>query len=93
MTGRRPRLLPPALRDPVVRMIVLHWISGAGIGAMTAALVWWLDIANLRTLLAHSDIEWAGLLMLFAGFAITFGGAVSAGAVMFNPVSDEEPNH
>lgn len=77
-----------ALRDPVVRMIVVHWGLGMALGAVTAALVLALDIAHLWTLLRHSDIEWVGALLLFLGFGVTFGGVVSATAVMFNPKDD-----
>ena len=74
--------------DPVVRMIVLHWGLGAALGAVTAALVLILDIAHLWTLLQRSDAEWSGALLLFLGFGVTFGGVVSATAVMFNPKRD-----
>ncbi len=74
------------LRDPVVRMIVTHWALGAGLGALAAAGVLLLNVGNVRTLLVQSDIEWAGTLLLFMGFMVTFGSVVSATAVMFNPV-------
>ena len=74
------------LKDPVVRMIVTHWALGAGLGALAAAGVLLLDVGNVRTLLAQSDIEWAGALLLFTGFMVTFGSVVAATAVMFNPV-------
>ncbi|MDE2350645.1 MAG: hypothetical protein KGL66_02040 [Alphaproteobacteria bacterium] len=74
------------LKDPVVRMIVTHWALGAGLGALAAAGVLLLNIGDIRTLLAQSDIEWAGALLLFTGFMVTFGSVVAATAVMFNPV-------
>ena len=89
MTDNRSGVSKPratGLRDPVVRMIVLHWALGTGVGALAAAGVLLLDISNIRTLLAQSDIEWAGALLLFTGFMVTFGSVVSATAVMFNPV-------
>ena len=89
----RPILFPwlfPGLKDPVVRMIVVHWGLGMALGAVTAALFLALDIAHLWTLLQHSDIEWAGALLLFLGFGVTFGGVVSATAVMFNPKRDSD---
>lgn len=75
--------------DPVVRMIVVHWGIGMALGAVTAALILAFDIAHLWTLLERSDIEWAGALLLFIGFGVTFGGVVSATAVMFNPQRDK----
>jgi len=78
-----------ALRDPVVRMIVTHWVLGAGIGALAAALIFALDIAHLRSMMIRSGLLVPGLALLFTGFAVTFGGVVSATAVMFNPVSKD----
>ena len=74
--------------DPVVRMIVVNWAIGALVGVLAASAVLFFDIGQLRTLLDRSDIEWAGVLLLFAGFAITFGGVVSASAVMFQHARD-----
>lgn len=90
---RRSTLLPwlfPALKDPLVRMIVVHWGLGMALGAVTAGMVLALDIAHLWTLLQHSDIEWAGALLLFLGFGVTFGGVVSATAVMFGTQRDQD---
>jgi len=77
------------LADPVVRMIVTHWALGAGVGALAAALIFALDIAYLRTMMIRSDLLFPGLMLLFTGFAVTFGGVVSATAVMFNPVAED----
>lgn len=82
--------IPFLPRDPVVRMIVVHWGIGMALGAVTAVLVLLFDIAHLWTLLQRSDIEWAGALLLFVGFGVTFGGVVSATAVMFNPQRDKD---
>jgi len=78
----------PFLRDPVIRMIVVHWGLGMLLGAITAALILVFDVSGIWTLLKQSDIKWAGILMLVVGFAVTFGGVVSATAVMFNPGRD-----
>jgi hypothetical protein len=83
------RRLPAArdlrIADPVVRLIVVNWALGAILGVVMAGAILLLDVADLRTLLERSDSEWAGALLLFAGFAITFGGVVSASAAMFCP--------
>ncbi len=89
---RRPfRLLPRTAADPVVRLLVTHWILGAMLGMTCAALVIWLDVAGLRGLLLRADrIMWDGLALMFGGFAITFGGVVCASAVMSVPVSNDD---
>ncbi len=67
----------------VIRLMVLNWMLGAALGIVCAALLLWLDIAGLRGLLSSPDrIVWEGLVLLFGGFAVTFGGAVCAAAVM-----------
>jgi hypothetical protein len=77
--------------DPVVRLIVTHWILGALTGMVCAALLLLVDIAGLRSLLMASDMCWVGILLLLSGFAITFGGVVCASAIMMVPVDGEDP--
>lgn len=90
MTPRHLALLSRlGLGDPVIRTIVIHWGLGMVLGAATAVLVLTLDIAGLRTLLVHSDAEIPGAILLFAGFAVTFGSVVSATAIMFDPKRDD----
>jgi hypothetical protein len=86
--------LPPEGRhDRVVRLIVTHWILGAALGVACAALLLWLDVAGLRSLLWTRDrVVWEALVLLFGGFAITFGGVVCAGAVMTVPGGHDDPD-
>ncbi len=65
----------------VVRLVVLNWILGIGAGILAAALLLWLDIAGLRTLLVR-DGSVVGLVLLFGGFAVTFGSVVCGTAIM-----------
>ncbi|MGO9008448.1 MAG: hypothetical protein ACLQIQ_17865 [Beijerinckiaceae bacterium] len=76
--------------DPIVRLVVTHWILGALTGVGCAGFLLVCDVAGLRSLLFHSDVAVAGLALLFGGFAITFGGVVSATAVMM-VTPEEEP--
>ncbi len=75
--------------DPIVRLVVTHWILGALTGICCAGFLLACDIASLRTLLWHSDVAAAGLALLFGGFAVTFGGVVAATAVMTVAPEDE----
>ena len=75
-------------RNPVIRTVILHWIIGVGTGLFCAGLLLGLDTLGIRSLLFRSDALVPGLVLLFGGFAITFGGVVSAAAVMF-PDFDE----
>ena len=57
-----------------------YWTgSSASPSAMVCvALLLGFDFAGMRSLLWRSDMPFAGTLLLCAGFAITFGGLVSA---------------
>lgn len=69
--------------NPVIRTVIVHWIIGAGTGVFCAGLLLALDPLGFRSLLFRSDALVPGLALLFGGFATTFGGLVSAAAVMF----------
>lgn len=77
-------------RDPTVRLVVTHWILGALTGVGCALYLLACDVAHLRTLIMHSDVSLVALVLLFGGFAVTFGGVVTATAVMMI-ASGEEP--
>lgn len=83
--ARRPRL------DPVVKLVISHWILGAATGVFCAGILLVLDVAGLRTLLLNDAGAAVGLALLFGGFAITFGGVVAATAVMFI-APEQEPD-
>lgn len=86
------RLIQFALHggDPLVRLIVTNWILGSLTGIGCALLLLILDVANLRSLLMASDVRWIGLLLLCSGFAVTFGGVLTASAIMSVPTRDKD---
>lgn len=76
--------------NPVVRMIVTHWILGNLLGVAFAGALVLFDPIGLRDLLVRSDSLVPGLFMLFVGFGTTFGGVVAATAVMLAKKDDDE---
>ncbi len=76
--------------DPVVGLIVTHWILGTLFGIGCALLLLALNVAGLRSLLMASDMGPIGLLLLCSGFGITFGGVVCASAIMLVPGRDQD---
>lgn len=80
----------PANIDPVVGLIVTHWILGTLFGIFCALLLFAFDVGGLRSLLMTSDMGPVGLLLLCSGFGITFGGVVCASAVMLVPGPDRD---
>ena len=86
-------IVPRRDMDPIVRLIVTQWIVGATLGAMCAVLVLAFDIAGLRGMLFRpSHVVWEGVVLLFGGFAVTFGSVVSGSAVMHVPRDDDGRN-
>jgi hypothetical protein len=62
--------------------MIVNWAFGMAIGVFCAVLLLVLDFAGIRSLLWRSDALMAGVALLCAGFAFTFGGLVCAAAVM-----------
>lgn len=84
----------PGPQNRVVRMIVMHWLLGGALGVACAAALLLINPMGIRTLLFRSDALIPGLVMLFVGFAATFGGVVAATAVMMEKKDDDdEPPH
>lgn len=75
--------------DPLVRMMLLNWATGIGVGIILALVVLAVDMAGIRSLMLRSNFVWQSLALLFGGFSITFGGVVCATAVMTLPAEDE----
>ncbi len=83
----KPRRLDAARRrwaagDPLVRAMIANWAFGMAIGVFCALLILAFDFFGIRSLLWRSDALIAGVAMLCAAFAFTFGGVVCAAAVM-----------
>jgi hypothetical protein len=66
----------------LVRFLLLHAAIGIGAGWLLLVLLLWTDVNGVATLIWASDSPALPVAMLAAGFAITFGGAAAAAAVM-----------
>ncbi len=66
----------------LVRFLLLHASIGISAGWLLLALLLWTNVNGLGALIWASDSPALAVGMLAAGFAITFGGAASAAAVM-----------
>ena len=76
--------------NPLLHLMIFNWLLGMAAGLLCAAIVLVVDVGGLRTLLVASDMMWTGVLLLFGGFALTFGGVVCATAVMMLAPGDGE---
>ncbi len=66
----------------LVRFLLLHAAIGIGAGWLVLALLLWTDVNGVGSLIWASESPALAVGMLAAGFAITFGGAAAAAAVM-----------
>jgi hypothetical protein len=66
----------------VPRLIIINSLLGVAAGALCATIVLAVDLAGLRSLLMRGDSPWIAIVLLYGGFAFTFGGLVAASAVM-----------
>ena len=82
----RPSTAPHRRRWPPVpeirRYILLPGLAGALAGQAGVAALLALDVGALRTLILASPQGWIAVMLLCAGFAITFGSAAIGAAVM-----------
>lgn len=76
--------------NPIARLIVTHWILGSALGVACAGALLLINPLGMRTLLMRSDAMVPALAMLFVGFGTTFGGIVSATAVMMHKKDDDD---
>lgn len=84
----------PRGRRRVIRLVVFNWIFGVLFGWACAGATLIFDFAGLRTLMIAADAVVPAVVLLFSGFAITFGGLVAATAVMLTAADqDREPHH
>lgn len=78
--------------DRVVRMMLVNWALGIGVGACLAAGMLAFDVMGLRTLLWRSDVAVLGTALFVGLFATSFGGIVAATAAMrAGRDDDDEP--
>jgi len=66
----------------LVRFILRNIALGVGIGWTLLAAILWSDMGGLYSLISHSSNGFIPLYLLFGGFAVTFGPAAVATAVL-----------
>ena len=82
---------PRRLRDdPLLRLLAVNWLIGAGVAAALAAVVLITDTARLRTLMFASGEPWIGMILLVFGFMVTMCSVAMGTAVMMLPSKDDD---
>jgi hypothetical protein len=87
-----PQLIDPPMDGWHFGAPVAHRSGDRLILIVCPPLLLWLDVASLRTLVSRTDhITWEALVLLFGGFAVTFGGVVPAAAVTASSTDNDNP--
>ncbi|MBI4724777.1 MAG: hypothetical protein HY765_07305 [Rhodomicrobium sp.] len=73
----------------LVRFLTVNCTIGVAAGWLLLAALFLTNAAGLRDLILNSDAPGLPLVMLAAGFAITFGSAAMGAAVMMMPFEDK----
>lgn len=82
---------PRRLRDePLLRLLAVNWLIGAGVAAALACVVLITDTAHLRTLMMASSEPWIGVILLFFGFMVTMCSVAMGTAIMMLPKDDDD---
>jgi hypothetical protein len=73
----------------LVHVMALHFVFGFVVGLTCGSILLAFDFAGLRSLIWRADAVTADLIVFLVGFAVTFGGMVSATAIMVLPFENE----
>lgn len=76
--------------QPLLRLLLINWLIGAGVAVVLVAVVLVTDTARLRTLMFSSAEPWLPLLLLFFGFFVTMCSVAMGTAVMMLPGDDDD---
>lgn len=77
-------------QDPLIRLLAVNWLIGAGVATALVAFVLITDTAHLRSLMFASGEPWIPLMLLFFGFLVTMCSVAMATAIMLLPGSDDD---
>lgn len=69
----------------IIWFLALHAAIGIAVGIAIAALLVLLNVAGINTMLHEAADPFVPMLLLFFGFAITFGSAAMGIAIMTLP--------
>ena len=82
---------PRRLRDePLLRLLAVNWLIGAGVATALASIVLITDTAHLRSLMLASNEPWIGVVLLFFGFMVTMCSVAMGTAIMMLPKDDDD---
>ena len=69
----------------MLRFLAVNAVFGIGLGIGIAAALWWFNLYGLGTHIGRSRTPLLSFVMVAVPLALTFGGAVTASAIMLMP--------
>jgi hypothetical protein len=75
----------------LLRFLAVNCVIGITAGWLLLGMLIVTNVGGLRNLIADSPNPVVPLVLLAAGFGITFGSAAMGSAVMMLPYNDDEP--
>ncbi|CAD7030037.1 helix-turn-helix domain-containing protein [Pseudorhizobium endolithicum] len=69
----------------MLRFLAVNALFGIGLGIAIAAALWWFNLYGLGTHIGRSRTPLLSFVMVAVPLALTFGGAVTASAIMLMP--------
>ena len=71
--------------NPLLRLLAINGVMGAGVGLAVVAALFAFDIAGLREIASQTDSTLVAVILLAAGFVVTFASVAMGSAVMLLP--------
>ena len=69
----------------MLRVLAVNALFGFGLGLVIAVALWWFNLYGLGRHIGRSRMPLLSFVMVAVPLALTFGGAVTASAIMLMP--------
>lgn len=73
----------------LVRLYILHVLTGFALAAVFTGLLFWFNVGNLWHLVTHTSEGWLAAFLLFFFNGIVFGGVQHGIAIMLMAREDD----
>lgn len=81
---------PTGLANPLLRLLAVNLLIGAGVGEAAFGLLFWTDTLGIASLIRNAAQPWLPFALLGFVFALTFAAAVTATAVLTMPYASKD---
>lgn len=78
-------------KNPLFRLLAWNWLAGAAVALILFGALIGTNTMHLRDLILESDHPLVPVVMLIAGFLVTFSSVAMGSAIMSMPLEEERP--